>query len=148
MFKLSEAVKPGLLRRLAAMFYDAWLIVALWLIGSTADTFVRAALGVSPEQGSHWILRLYLALAPVAFYVGFWTHGGQTLGMRAWRIRVVDEHGRNIGVRQALLRCLYALLSWLPLGLGFIWVAFDGDRAAWHDRLSNTWLVMTDKGKS
>lgn len=145
MFKLSEAARPGLLRRLAAMFYDAWLIAALWLLGSTVDTFVRDALGVPPGSGSHWILQLYMVLAPMIFYIGFWTHGGQTLGMRAWRIRVVDAQGRDISVAQAVLRCLYALLSWLPLGLGFLWIAFDRDRAAWHDRLSNTWPVMTSK---
>jgi uncharacterized RDD family membrane protein YckC len=120
------------------------LIAALWLLGATADTFLRAALDLSAE-GPHWALRLYLALAPIAFLVGFWTHGGQTLGMRAWRIRVVDDEGREISMGQGIRRCLYALLSWLPLGLGFIWVAFDRDRAAWHDRLTHTWLVMTSK---
>lgn len=142
---LDQATRPSLLRRLAALFYDIWLIAALWLIGSTADAFIRTALGGAAGQGQHWLLQLYMALAPVIFYIGFWTHGGQTLGMRAWRIRLVNEAGGNISIRQGIMRCLAAVLSLLPLGLGFIWVLFDRDGAAWHDRLSHTWLVMTEK---
>ncbi len=144
-FDLSQAARPGLLRRLAAMFYDAWLIAALWLLGSTADAFIRSALGGVPGSGSHLLLQIYLFLAPMAFYVGFWSHGGQTLGMRAWRLRVVDSRGRAIGPGQALVRYLAALVSLLPFGLGLFWVLFDPDRAALHDRLSRTWVVMTER---
>jgi uncharacterized RDD family membrane protein YckC len=144
-FDLSQAARPGLLRRLAALFYDAWLIAALWLLGATADAFIRSAMGLAPGQGNHLLLQTYLELAPMAFYVGFWTHGGQTLGMRAWRIRVVNSQGQIISLRQAVIRYLAALLSFLPLGLGLLWVVFDPERAAWHDRLSGTWLVMTEK---
>ena len=145
MIDLEQAARPGLLRRLAAIFYDAWLIAALWLIGATMDAFVRAGIGGTPGQGQHWLLQLYLLLAPMIFYIGFWTHGGQTLGMRAWRIRVVDDQGEGISLSQAISRYLWAVVSLLPLGLGLIWVVFDRDRAAWHDRLSHTWLVLTEK---
>ncbi len=142
---LEQASRPGLLRRLAAIFYDAWLILALWLVGAAVDAAIRAALGGHPGEGTHWLLQLYLLATPVVFYCGFWTHGGQTLGMRAWRLRVVGPDGGRIGLRQALLRCLAALLSWLALGLGYLWALFDRDHATWHDRLSDTWLVMTRK---
>jgi len=145
MTKLSDARKSSLPRRLAAMFYDAWLVAALWLIGSTADAFIRMKLGGAPGEGQHWLLQIYLSLAPMVFYVGFWTHGGQTLGMRAWRIRVVNDQGSAISLPQAVSRYLFAILSLIPLGLGFIWAAFDRDSAAWHDRLSHTWLVVTEK---
>ncbi|MCF6188750.1 MAG: RDD family protein [Desulfobulbaceae bacterium] len=108
---LEQASRPGLLRRLAAIFYDAWLILALWLVGAAVDAAIRSALGGHPGEGTHWLLQLYLLAAPIAFYCGFWTHGGQTLGMRAWRLRVVGPDGGRIGLRQALLRCLAALLS-------------------------------------
>ncbi len=142
---LEQASRSGLLRRLAAIFYDAWLILALWLIGAAVDAAIRSALGGHPGEGTHWLLQLYLLATPIVFYCGFWTHGGQTLGMRAWRLRVVGPDGDPIGLRQALLRCLAALLSLMALGVGYLWVLFDRDRATWHDRLSNTWLVMTCK---
>jgi len=145
MVTIEQASRPGLLRRMAAIFYDIWLILALWMIGATADTVVRSLLGGTPENGQHWLLQFYLVLSPMAFYIWFWTHGGQTLGMRAWRIRVVNENGGAISFSQAIARYLWAALSLLPLGLGLIWVVFDRDRAAWHDRLSHTWLVMLSK---
>lgn len=147
MHNIENAVRPGILRRLAALFYDAWLITALWLIGATVDTFLREALDGTAGEGQYWVLQLYMILAPMAFYVGFWTHGGQTLGMRAWRIRLVNTSGGDVSVAQGIWRCLWAVPSLLPLGLGLLWVWFDPDRAAWHDRMSRTWLVMTEKRK-
>lgn len=142
---LQQAVRPGLLRRLAAIFYDAWLIAALWLLGAGIDAALRSALGGTPGQGSHWLLQLYLLAAPVAFYSWFWIHGGQTLGMRAWRLRLVSADGGPVTLRQALLRCAAALLSWAVLGLGYWWILFDPDKAAWHDRLSGTFVVLTER---
>ncbi len=140
---LQQALHPGLLRRLAAIFYDAWLIAALWLLGATADAAIRSALGGTPGQGSHWLLQVYLVAAPVAFYSWFWTHGGQTLGMRAWRLRLVSADAGPVTLRQALLRCAAAVLSCLAFGLGYWWILFDPDKAAWHDRLSGTFVVLT-----
>ncbi|MCB1639748.1 MAG: RDD family protein, partial [Thiothrix sp.] len=74
----------------------------------------------------------------------FWTHGGQTLGMRAWKIRVTDEYGRTLNWQQAFFRYTMAILSWLMLGVGF-WIAiFDPQKLAWHDRLSRTRLIRTE----
>ncbi|MGB5613874.1 MAG: RDD family protein, partial [Sedimenticolaceae bacterium] len=78
---IENAAVPGLWRRLAAIFYDLWLVAALWLLGATADTFVRAGLGLG-SAAFHLPLQLFLFIAPAAFFSWFWTHGGQTLGMR------------------------------------------------------------------
>ncbi len=142
---LRHAARPGLMRRLAALFYDAWLILGLWLLGATVDWAIRSALGGTAGQGPHWPLQLWLLAAPVIFYVWFWTHGGQTLGMRAWRLRLVAADGGPVSLRRALLRCAAALLSWGALGLGYLWVLIDRDRAAWHDRLSGTYPVLTER---
>ena len=138
---IENAAGPSLWRRLAAIFYDSWLIAALWLLGATADTFVRAGLGLSSE-GNHLPLQLYLVLAPMAFFGWFWTHGGQTLGMRAWRLKLLDCRGAKVNLRQSLIRCVAALLSMLAFGLGYLWILFDREGLAWHDRLSDTRLVM------
>lgn len=142
---LEQAARPGLLRRLAAIFYDAWLITALWLLGAGIDALIRSALGGAPGQGAYWALQLYLIAVPIAFYCWFWTHGGQTLGMRAWRLRLVSSDGSTVDLRQALTRCAAALLSWLALGLGYLWILIDPEKAAWHDRLSHTYLVLTTR---
>ena len=81
----------------------------------------------------------------MAFHIGFWKHGGQTLGMRAWKIKGLREDGAPLSVRDAAVRYLAAILSALPLGLGYLWSLFDPHRRAWHDRLSHTMLVVLEK---
>lgn len=141
---IRNAATPGLWRRLAAMFYDSWLVAALWLLGAFADTLVRTALGPD-SSASHLPLQLYLLAAPAIFFGWFWTHGGQTLGMRAWRLKLLDADGAPVNWRRALLRFGAALLSLLALGLGYLWIWFDRDHLAWHDRLSGTRLVIVRK---
>jgi uncharacterized RDD family membrane protein YckC len=142
---LHIAKRPGLLRILAAIFYDLWLIAALVLLGTIVDTFLRQALTGNGSGGNHLLLQVWWLVSPWVFFSWFWTHGGQTLGMRAWRIRVVNAEGQPIDWKRATLRYLAAALSWTAAGLGFLWVWFDGQGSSWHDRLSGTYLVMTEK---
>lgn len=142
---LKNSAKPGLLRVLAAMFYDLWLIAAIWMLGVTVDTFARHALTGSGNAGNHLLLWAWWVFSPLLFFGWFWTHGGQTLGMRSWRIRVVDANGDPIAWPLATKRYFSALLSWAALGLGFVWILFDRDGCSWHDRLSGSYLVKTRK---
>src|SRR5262245_55644052 len=80
----------ALLRRLAALAYDALLLFALLLVFTTLVLIVRGQRAIPP--GTLWFDASLVAVALV-FCAGFWTHGGQTLGMRAWRIRVVAANG-------------------------------------------------------
>jgi uncharacterized RDD family membrane protein YckC len=134
----SEAVRPGLIRRLGAIFYDLLLLIALLAV---ATTLITLPLGM-PEGGSLLAFQLFLfEIIPLLFFSGFWWRGGQTLGMRAWRLKVVRMDGSALSWGDALKRHLGALLSCLALGLGFLWILVDRDRLAWHDRLSGTRLI-------
>lgn len=144
---IHDAASPGLARRLAAAFYDAWLVIALWLLGATADTFIRNLSGTAAGEGNHLLLLIYLVIAPAVFFTWFWTHGGQTLGMRTWRLKVVNDNGGILNTRQALIRLAWAQLSLLCLGLGYLWVLLDRDGLSWHDRLSHTRLVLISKAR-
>jgi uncharacterized RDD family membrane protein YckC len=138
---ISNAASPGLARRLASMFYDAWLIAALWLFGATVDFAIQNALGTA-EQPARLPLQLYVAACPFLFYGWFWTHGGQTLGMRAWRIKALQVNGEPMTWRRSIVRVMAAHLSLLVLGLGYLWMLVDRERLTWHDRLSNSRLVL------
>jgi uncharacterized RDD family membrane protein YckC len=130
---------PGFLRRLAAMFYDSLLLLALMAV---ATTIITLPLGM-PQGGNLIFYQIFLfEIIPLLFFTGFWSHGGQTLGMRAWRLKVVREDGGVVGWRDALRRHLAALLSCLTLGLGFLWILVDPQGLAWHDRLSKTRLIV------
>ncbi|MCG7873535.1 MAG: RDD family protein [Candidatus Thiodiazotropha lotti] len=139
-YDLTEAVAPGLLRRLGAIFYDSLLLTAL--------VFVATAVVTLPfgYPTGNWLLFFQIFLfeiIPLAFFCWFWLRGGQTLGMRAWRLKLVSMEGLPVDWEQALKRHFAAILSLLVFGFGFFWVVFDSDNLAWHDRLSGTRLILT-----
>jgi uncharacterized RDD family membrane protein YckC len=140
----ANTVEPaGLLRRLAALGYDAMALVALWFVA--AVPFVWLANGTPQSMGVRVVFQLYLLSVAFAFFGWFWVHGGQTLGMRAWRLRVVDNEGRAVTWAQAARRFAAAILSLLCAGIGLLWVMHDRERRAWHDRLSGTRVVVLPK---
>jgi uncharacterized RDD family membrane protein YckC len=143
-------------RRLAAIFYDAFLCLALLMVTALVYKLVlmgfvgEAKLKAMSESGSldgDPLLSTILFFVLFAFFAKFWTHSGQTLGMQVWGIRVQNADGTGISLTQALLRFMIAIASWLCLGLGFIWALFDKQNRSWHDRYSNSQLVRVPKQK-
>ena len=147
--------KPTLLRRLAAICYDTVVVIGLLLL--VTSLIVVPLLDAGDGQGQ-WLdlqqnegVKLGLQFAcfavMVAFHVGFWAYGGQTLGMRAWRLKLVRHDGRNPTIVDGLKRYLLAWLSALPLGLGFLWSLWDKHRYTWHDHLSGTHLIVLPRDR-
>jgi uncharacterized RDD family membrane protein YckC len=113
----------SLLRQLAAMLYDSLLIFSvLFFASAVAIVFNR---GEAIE--SNVFFTLYLLFTWFTYYAFSWRRSGQTLGMRAWKIRT------------GYLRLLFALLSLGCLGLGYLWRLFKP--YTWHDHLSHTRIV-------
>jgi uncharacterized RDD family membrane protein YckC len=138
---LIETLNPGLIRRLVAMLYDGLLLVALQLV---ATALITLPLG-NPSGISLLAFQFFLfEIIPLLFFTWFWTRGGQTLGMRAWRLKLVRMDGGEVTWSDAFKRHFAALLSFLVFGLGFIWVLVDAENLAWHDRLSQTRLLIVD----
>lgn len=135
-----EQQPVGLLRRMAAAFYDLLLLIALWFVVSAV--FLVFSGGSAPAPGSALFHghRMVLVLTAAVFFIAFWKSGGQTLGMRAWGITLVRADGGEATWRDCSVRFLSALLSLLLLGAGFWWAALDKHKRAWHDFLSGTRL--------
>ena len=133
-----DNVPAGLARRLAALAYDCVLLLALVAIYGGVIVTLRAGAAVAPNTA--WF-SLGLFAIPAVFFCWFWTHGGQTLGMLAWRLRVVTLNGRPPRISQAAARFAAAWLSLLAFGLGFLWALWDPQSATWHDRLSGTRMI-------
>ena len=134
----------GLPRRLAAAAYDAFLLFAVLFVATAILLPFTGGQAVAPENAMYL---LYLLAVSFLYFGWFWTHGGQTLGMRAWHIRVGAVHGGTVPWRLAALRFLAALLSWGACGVGFLWAALDAERRSWHDRLSRT-VLETASGQA
>jgi uncharacterized RDD family membrane protein YckC len=170
------AAAPGLLRRLAAGFYDLIMLTAICMVVTLLVVICTRAGDLRAfydnHAGAKLIYQAGLLAVGFAFFGGFWAHGGQTIGMRTWKLRVVCMNGGPLGWRRALIRYLSMLIPWLLLllgsellfnsgrqpqaviyrisaacvlvlaGLVFIWPAFDPEKLAWHDRLSSTRLLL------
>ena len=154
---------PALLRRLAALLYEASVLFGvLWAVAMIYGLAVGQRSGVMDRHG----LQLAACLALGLYFIGFWTRAGQTVAMRAWHIRVIDAQGRPPRFWRAGLRFL---LGWLwvlpPLAIAWwagldhaaglvllaVWIVLWAfacllreDRQFWHDAWSGTRLVDTE----
>ena len=91
--------------------------------------------------------RLFLLAQVGAYFIGFWWRGGQTPGMRTWRIRVEGADGSRLTLARSALRFGAAVLSVAALGVGFWWMLADAQARSWHDRLSGTRMTPAAAGR-
>jgi len=154
-------VTPGLARRLACFMYEGVLlfgvVMAAGLVYGVATQQRHALVGA-------FGLRVFLFLVLGAYFVWFWSRGGQTLAMQTWHIRLVTRDGQRVSRRRALCRYLLSWLWFVPAlatlelaGLQGTLPAFativagvvayatlarlHPDRQYWHDAVCGTRLV-------
>jgi len=127
--------------RLLAAIYDLLPLLALWFVAAVLALAVAGGkLDVQRPVDRLLVQFLVLAFSAVYFAVS-WSRGGQTIGMKPWRLRVVRSDGAPLSPRRALLRFVVALLSLALLGAGFWWALFDPQKRAWHDLAAGTLVV-------
>ena len=141
-----DPATPASLRlRLAAAVYDLLPLIGLWFVAAVlALAFTGGKLDTHTVTGKLIVQGFSLALS-AAYFVASWTHGGQTIGMRAWRLRVIDANGASPRWPQVLLRFIVALVSLAAFGAGFWWVLVDPQRRAWHDIAARTRVLRMPK---
>jgi len=146
MTEIPAKSSPSLLRRLAAMVYDTLLVIALVAAVNALALMVvvRVTDGEQQVLNAH-LVQLLTTLSIVGFFSLFWLKNGQTLGMQAWRIKLVDFNGGPPSFGKTLVRCCGALLSAACLGLGYLWCLVDRNKRYWHDYLSRTELILLPK---
>ena len=139
-----EGASAGFGRRVAALIYDAFLLAALLMIFTAGALFFTHGAAIVPATAGAWVFvyRAGLVLVVAGYYVLNWLRSGQTLGMRAWRIRAVTVSGGALHWREAILRACFGLLAWAPAALGVLWLYLDLDHLALHDRFSQTRIVQ------
>jgi uncharacterized RDD family membrane protein YckC len=106
----APAIPAPRARRLAAACYDLLLLLAIWMVTLLASLFLHSLLGAVRNDP---VNTLCLYLAGLVFFGWSWTHGGQTLGMRAWRLQLRRAGGAAVRWPVAALRYSLMLLCWL-----------------------------------
>lgn len=162
-------------KRLLAIFYDSFLLVAVLFLATAVMLLIT---GGYQFQAGNPLMTVYLLLVSYVFFGWFWTHGGQTLGMRAWKLRIQQPAGEAITWRQVTVRFVTALPAWivlfigialtadiplhtypwldqlsrLPEGLiliaGVVWLVIDQWPDGWRDKLSGTRIIKLNKSPS
>jgi uncharacterized RDD family membrane protein YckC len=138
-----SGVSAGFVRRAAALIYDAFLLAALLMVFTGGALFFTHGRAIEPETAGRWVY-LYRAglIAVIAgYYILNWLRSGQTLGMRAWRLRATNASGATMSLGAAVLRAAIGFIAWAPAALGVLWLYLDPDHLALHDRFSKTRVV-------
>jgi uncharacterized RDD family membrane protein YckC len=131
----------GLFRRLFAIFYDCFLLTAILFIVSAIATALNHGKAIEPGDSLYPLFVIVIVSLSYLYFAWFWIHGGQTLGMKTWRIRIQACDNVKIDWKTAAIRFIGAVFSWGIFGLGFLWSFFDKDKRCWHDLMSHTILI-------
>ena len=131
---------PAILRRLAGMFYESLLLLAMLFVATSAYLAID---GVLDEAWRRPLLQLLLVSVSAIYFGWFWVHGGQTLPMRTWQMRLVSIDGGPVPPSKALARCLLAWVLIPAGGIAMLWALIDRDRRFLHDRLAGTRIIDT-----
>lgn len=146
-----DTPRPLIGWRLLALLYDFLPALALWMLAGAVFTLGYQLAGhgpretIAPFSPLQWLLWLVCWLLTGAYAIASWRRGGQTLGMRPWRLHVTAANGGPASVPALRMRYAVGTLSVLAGGLGFWWAWMDRDRLTWHDRASGTRLVRRPK---
>jgi uncharacterized RDD family membrane protein YckC len=143
---VTSGTSAGFGRRLAALIYD-WLLLAALLVAFTGIVVMFTQRWLLYETVGAWVYlyRAGLVALIAGSYLLNWVRSGQTLGMRAWRLRAVSDSGKPMTLKSAVLRLIFGLLAWAPAALGVLWLYLDPEHLAIHDRLSKTRAVHLER---
>lgn len=170
-FSVSNSQPAPPLRCLFASLYDSLVLLAVCFLAMAAVT----PFFDSQNTTQQILASIYLFVVIAAFYLWFWTHGGQTIGMRAWQLKLQTTDGQRISLAQGLFRIITAIPAWLGFGLFallagirqvavlpamfqvlqpyasglslfcLLWILFDNRPHSWRNRLSKTMVRFTPK---
>lgn len=120
-----------------AMVYDLVVVVGIWVF-----TIVALVTILGDAIVGAWVQSI-LFIETFLFFSYFWLKRGQTLGMQAWRLRLVSE--QPFTLRVVLIRFTFALLGGFCFFLGYLWILFDRESRSWSDWASKTHIVREPK---
>jgi uncharacterized RDD family membrane protein YckC len=144
---LSMVEKGGFLRRLVAFTIDFVVLyivdTILMIIGFLAMGVDTSGLGEGGIEQIRVLLPFYffIFIINIAYYTYFHGNTGQTPGKMICKLKVVRVNGEPLGYGRAFLRWVGYLASWAAFALGFLWVIFDRQKQAWHDKIAGSYVL-------
>lgn len=127
--------------RLLALLYDLFPLLALWLVAGAVGLALHGGTPVAPGTPAAWLQLAGVLLVTFGYFAVSWRRGGQTIGMRAWRLRLERVGGGAPAWGALLVRAGVGVVSLAALGLGFWWALVDRECRCWHDLASGTRVV-------
>ncbi|MCF6288151.1 MAG: RDD family protein [Proteobacteria bacterium] len=124
-------------KHLAAFVYDIFPVLGIIIVTSGITLMFRLGSDVSPYT---WWFMLIIYLEIALYYIYFWKKSGQTIGMKAWKIKIkpCSPNQSHLTWRQASLRFIVGIVSTLMLGLGVLWKLFSKNNLTWMDMVSQS----------
>jgi len=129
----------GLPRRLIAGAYDLLLLLAVLFVAAFVFLLI---FGSAVKPPLRYLFQIYLLGVGGGYFGWFWLHGGQTLAMKTWQLRLVSVNGASLSVRQCAIRFLLAVAGVAFFGAGWWWALFDREGCLLHDRIAGTRLIL------
>ncbi len=164
--ELQSLPNASLAKRLLSTLYDVFPLFGVAFLYTALAMVIAAQFGVeqthltTEQVGDNLVMRaddqfqpalhgaiyqLGMGISLLAFYTFFWRRSGQTLGMQAWRIRLIRADGRPLDVKTCLGRAVLGVLALFLLGIGYLWIPFNKRRLALHDLATGTRVVQLPK---
>ena len=137
----STLIYAGLFRRLFAIFYDCFLLLAILLTVTTIANALNQGQAIEAGNNLHPLYVITIFGLSYLYFAWFWMHGGQSLGMKTWQIQLKSSDNGKISWKITAIRFVIALFSWGFFGIGFLWTLFDKKNLSWHDLVSKTVLI-------
>lgn len=140
-------------KRLFSIVYDFLILAAISLayfgVATAVSTLVfhHAPSEFKPNASGLWVQTGWV-LTLLTFYCYFWIKIGQTVAMKAWRLKLVCDDKSELKLGHCLLRCFLGGLALGAFGLGYLWALIDKDKKALHDRLTKTSIIQLDREHS
>lgn len=117
-----QGVRAGILIRILASAYDLTILfgITMLLVGLPITLSIET-FGLNPPK---WLQGLLFVTVVSAYFIGFWTRGGATTGMRPWKLRLAMlETGDPLSLLTACIRTAGLLITWLALGMTLWYIA-------------------------
>ena len=138
----SNRKAPTLLKLGACLIYETLVIIAL----SFACALIFLLVFGDASRGvKRYALQLFLWLSIGLYFVWCWQKNGQTLAMQTWRLKLVNQNNQSLSLKLAMVRYLFASISLMLFGLGFLWAIVDRDKLFLHDRLLKNQIIFVQR---